>query len=434
MLSNYNSLLEKIDNIKEALDRCVKKLDEIKPDEREKYENPQYRMWSGNIRNIEEFTNRLEEWLEKPRVAEAKRYLSDLKEWAELQKEVSLEEIEKDWRFLSKNVDEIKYIHKQIKNISYESIKKKTANWVLNRIFEKDIEKAKIWATNANKFCSDLKQLEDKEVEYNLAEEVKKDAIDELLKITSFDKDRTNEITRYNNLIDKANEVIKSLPEEITEEAVTETYKIKGKNENEEVEKCLNIINKIIEEIKTKLINVEWVIEFTDSRDYSEIWKGKQNAMKKKDLEAISKALDEVIQKASSWKESKRKEIDNVLSKIERMAKSIENEKLKREFEELNKQARSIDWDKPDVRILFKIIFQADTLREELRKELVQKLQNKDAISIIEEPEIVNDLGKSKGLDFNRFFEALRIVLKRGLIEIKVVGRKNNGERGGQVP
>ena len=421
MLSNYNSLLEKIDKIKEVLDRCAKKLDEIKPEEMEKYENPQYRMWSGNIRDIEEFTNRLEEWLEKPHVAEAKRYLSDLKEWAELQKEVSLEEIEKDWRFLSNNVDEIKYIHKQIQDISYESIKKKTANWVLNRIAEKDIEKARIWTTNANKFSNDLKQLEDKEVEYNLAEEVKKDAVDELLKITSFDKDRTNEITQYNNLIDKASKIIKSVPKEITKEAVTETYKVKRKNKNEEVEKCLNTISKIIEEIKTKLINVEWIIEFTDSGGYSEIWKEKQNAIKEKDLESISKALDGVIQKANSWKESKRKEIDNMLSKIERMAKSIEKEELKNEFKELDKQARSIDWDKPDVRILFGIISQTHTLRNKLRKELIQKLQNEDAISIIEEPEIVNNLGKSKGWDFNRFFEALKIVLINGLIEIKIV-------------
>jgi len=420
MSSNYNVLLEKIDEIKKGLDRCAKKLDEIKPEEKEKYENPQYRMWSGDIKDIEEFTGRLEEWLEEPYVAEAKRYLSDLKEWAELQKEVSLEKIEKDWRFLSNNVDEIKYIHKQIQDISYESIKKKTAEWVLNRIIEKDIEKAKIWATNANKFSNDLIQLEDKKVEYNLAEEVKKDAVDELLKVTSFDKDKTNEITRYNSLIDRADEIIKSMPKEITENAVTETYK-KRKNENEEVEKCLDTISKIIEEIKTKLINVEWVIEFTDSGDYSEIWKEKQNAMKEKDLEAISKALDEVIQKANNWKESKRKEIDNVLSKIERMAKSIENEKLKKEFEEVNKQAKSIDWNKPDVRILFKIISQADTLRKELRKELIQKLQNEDAISIIEEPETVNDLGKSNGLDFDRFFEALKIVLINGLIEIKVV-------------
>ena len=423
MSSNYNDLLAKIDEIKERLDLCAKKLDEIKPEEMEKYENPQYRVWSGNIRDIEEFINRLEEWLEKPRVAEAKRYLSDLKEWAELQKEVSLEEIEKDWRFLSNNVDEIKHIHKQVQDISYESIKKKTANWVLNRIVEKDIEKARIWATNANKFSNDLKQLEDKEVKYNLAREVKKNAIDELLKITSFEKDKTNEITRYNSLINKADEIIGSLPEEITEEAVTETYKTKRK-ENEEVGKCLSTISEIIEEIKTKLINVEWVIEFTDSGDYSEIWKEKQNAIKEKDLEAISKALNEVIQKANSWKESKRKETDNTLSKIERMAKRIEKEELKRGFEELSEQAKSIDWDKPDVRILFKIISQADTLRKELRKELSQKLQNKDAISIIEEPEIINDLGKSKGWDFDKFFEALKIVLINGLIEIKVVEEK----------
>ncbi len=431
MLSNYSNLLREIEGMKEKLEQCAKKLDEIKPEEMEKYENPQYRMWSGDIKNIEEFVNRLEEWLEEPRAAEAKKYLLDLKEWAE-NKEVSLEEIEKDWKFLSNSVDDIKDIHKQIQSISYASIKKKTANWVLNRIAEKDIEKARIWAINASKFSNDLKKLEGKEVKYDLAEKVKRDAISELLsKVTSFDEDKSKEIAQYNKLVDRADEIVETMPKEITEEVVAKTYRIKRE---EGIEKSLDTISEIIETIKTNLINIEWVIEFTNFKnfeDYSEIWKEKQNAMKKGDLEAISKALSGVIRKANSWKESKIKEINNALSKIERMVQSVEKNELKQAFEKLNKQARSIDWDKPDVHIIFEIITQANSLAKKIRDELVEELQNKDAISILEEPEIVKDLGKSKGWDFDRFFEALRIVLMKGLIEIGEirVGGKEYGER-----
>lgn len=422
MSSNYTELREKTVEIKEKLNACAKMFEEIKPEEKGKYENPQYRMWSGEIKDLEGFTTRLEEWLTQPLVAEAKRYLSDLEKWSGSQEEISLEKIEKDWKFLSDNVEEIKDIHKQIGDIGYESIKKKTSTWVLSRIIEKDIERAKNWATNANKFTNALKQIKDKKVGSNLAEEVKKDTVDELLKVTSFDKDNEDKIIRCQELIDRDEDMIKNKPKEINEKAVLKTYCTKKKDL--EIEENLSAISEIIEEIKDHLINLEWVEEFINFKDYNMVWKEKQNAIKRNDLENISKALEDAVKKANNWKDSKKKEINSALSRAERMAKNVKKEEFKKKFTSLKEQTRVINWDKPDVESLHKIVSQIATLRKQLREELIEKLQNEDAILIIEEPEIIENLGQRRSWDFDRFFKALEVVLRNGIIEVRMVEEK----------
>ena len=106
------------------------------------------------------------------------------------------------------------------------------------------------------------------------------------------------------------------------------------------------------------------------------------------------------------------------------MAKNVEREDLKKQYVPLRGQARGINWDKPDVESLHKIVSQIDTLRRQLREELTKKLQNEDAISIIEEPEIIEDLGQKNGWDFDRFFKALEVVLRNGIIEVRIVEEK----------
>lgn len=422
MSSNYTELCEKTDGIKDRLNRCAKMLERIESEETEKYENPQYRMWSGDLRDLEGFTARLEEWLNQPPLAEAKRYLSDLKKWSESRKKISTKGIEKDWKFLSDNVEEIKDIHKQIGDIWHESIKNKISTWVLDRIKEKDIKTAKSWASNANRFTNALKQLEDKKVECNLAEEVKRDAVDELLKVTSFDKDNENKIIRYQKLITKTENMTKNKPEEIGEKAAMKTYGAQKKDM--EIEENLSTISKIIEEIKNHLINLEWVGEIVRFKEYSRVWKEKHSAIKKNDLETISKALEDAIQKANKWKDSKRKGINKELSRAERMATNVEKGDFEKKFTSLRERAEAINWDKPDVESLCKIASQIDTLRKQLRKKLTKKLQNEDAISIIEEPEIIENLGQKKGWNFDRFLRALEVVLRNGIIEIRMVEEK----------
>lgn len=419
MLSSYADVNKKTEEIKKKLDMCAGTLEGIEPGEKRKYENPQYRLWSGEIKDLEGFTVRLEEWLSHPLVAEAKRYLSDLRKWSESPGKISLEEIGKDWRFLSDNVEEVKEIHKQAGDIKYESIKRKTSTWVLDRIIEKDTERAKNWAINANKFANSLRQIEDKKRESKLAEEAKKDAVKELLKISSFDKDNKETIEEYQELMNRAENIVRNKPAEVEEKTILKTYGI-GKG----AESSLSTVGGEIEKIRTSLIELEWIKEFTDLRDCNKLWTEKETAMKKNDLESIAEALESARQKASEWRKARKREIDGALLRIERMSKSVEKDELKKGVTSLEEKIRSINWNKPDLELLSEVLSQMDGLGKQLRKELIIKLQNEDAISMIEEPEIIEDLGKKKGWDFEKFIRALEVVLRSGLIEIRAMGEK----------
>lgn len=420
MLSNYTDLDEKTREIKKKLDTCAEMLGGIEPGEKRKYENPQYRLWSSNIKDLEEFTVRLEEWLSHPLVAEAKRYLSDLRKWSETSEKVSLEETERDWRFLSDNVEEIKEIHKQIGDIGYESIVKKTSTWVLVRIIAKDIEPAKNWATNANRFANRLRQIEDKKRESKLADEVKKDTVKELLKkISSFDKDNKEAIEEYQELIDKAENIVKNKPAEIEEKAILKTYGA-GKG----VESSLPTIGVEIERIRTFLINLEWLKESTSFKDFNKLWTEKQTAIKKNALESIAEALESIRQRANQLNQNYKRLIMTDLARIERMSKSSQEDNLKREVISLKEREQGIDWTKPNLSLVSEVASQIAKLREQFQKELRRRLQNEDAILMIEEPEIIQDLGKKKGWDFERFIRALEVILRSGLIEISAVEEK----------
>lgn len=419
MSSSYAELKEKIEGVKGKLEVCFNGLEEIEPAEKEKYPNPQLRLWTEDVKDLEEFTANLEEWLSQPPVSEAKRYLSDLKKWSESPEKISLEEVEKDWRFLSDSVEEIKEIHRQIEDIEYEAIKKKISTWVLTRITEKDIERAEKWATNANKFANGLKELENKAAESKLAQEVKKDAVKELLKVNSFDKDNKEAINKCQQLIDKSENVVKNKPVEIEEKAILKTYKT-GK----EIEESLSTISVEVGKIRDLLIVLEWIKEFANLKAYNKLRSEKQTAIKKNDLAGIAEALKSTQQRANEWRGARKREIDGALIRIERMSKSAEKDDLKKEVTSLEGKIGSINWNKPDLELLSEVLSQMDGLRKQLRGELITKLQSEDAISMIEEPEIIEDLGRKKGWDFERFIKALEVILRNGLIEIKAVEEK----------
>ncbi len=414
MSSNYVERYKKISEINTRLNQCVQMLEMIKPDEKTKYSNPQYRMWSGNIEDLENFVNRLEEWINEPLVAEAKRYLSELKKW--VKDDVLLDDIEKEWRFLSENVNEIKEIYNLIKEIEYDVIRSKVSSWVLERIIEKDIERAKNQSKKANNFSNYLKQFESKEVKSDLAKEVKREAVNNLLK-TEDSHYEQSEIDDYVRLVDEAERIAENKPEEIDEEVIIKTYK----QRTNRIEDKLDFLGSTIDKIKDKLIELEWVEKFSNFEDYEEIYEEKQKAFRKDTLEKLSKALDGVIEKANEWKQSKKEEINNAFLRAERMIKNVGKKGLKERLKALNEKIDNINWDKPNVSVLHEVISELKALKSEARGELVRKLQNEDAILIIEEPSIVRDLGKGKGWDIDRFLAAFEVLLRNGLIMIKEI-------------
>lgn len=418
MSTNYDNIREKTKDIKEKLEIYSVKLDELKPEDKENYPNPQLRLWSGDIRNLEEFAVGLEEWLSEPKVAEAKRYLSDLRRWPKAPTKASLEELEKDWRFLSENLREIEQIHKQLECIEYEGIKKGVCDWILKRIIEKDIEHAIRWATNVNKFATSVKSLEGENVESKLAHKVRRDSVKELLSVSSFDKDNVELVDGCRELIEKSDNLAKNKPSEIEEKAVLNTYR-KGS----EIELNLSAVSEYLENIRKLMVNLEWVREFADFRNYGVLWVKKQNAWKKDDLASICHVLEAAEKTANDWKDARKREIDSTFAKIRRMSRSIDSTSLVEEVSLIEEKRNDINWNRPSLESLSEVLSKMDSLNSGLRGELIKKLKSEDAISILEEPDIIEDLGEQKGWDFGRFIRALEVVLRNGIIEIKAEER-----------
>lgn len=106
------------------------------------------------------------------------------------------------------------------------------------------------------------------------------------------------------------------------------------------------------------------------------------------------------------------------------MSKSVEKENITKSITALEQKKQSIDWNKPNLETLSEIMSEIGELKKQLREELITRLQNEDAISIIEEPEIIEDLDRKKNWEFERFIKALEVVLRNGLIEIRAVEEK----------
>jgi bacterioferritin (cytochrome b1) len=419
MSPSYADLKGKIEQVKTQLETCANRIEKIEPTARGEYPNPHLRSWSGDVRQLEEFAAVLEEWLSHPLVAEAKRYLLDLKKWSGVLEKISLEEVEKDWRFLSDNVGEMKEIHGFIGEIGYEAIKKIVSSWVLSRVIEKDVEKARKWATNANNFAISVKQLGNKPVESKLAHMVISDAVKELLKTSSFDTDNKEAIKKYVELVDRSENMVKNRPVEIKEEAILRTYKM-----IKEIGKGVSTVVTELGIIKRLLVDLEWVEEFPDFQTYEKLWTNKHTALKKNDLESIDKALRTTQLLANDWKEALKKQIDGASAKIRRMSKSVDNDNLKKEVASFEEKKQGINWDKPNLKSLSEVLSQVDSVRERLRRQLINRLKSEDATLIIEEREMIEDLGENKGWDFERFIKALEVVLRNGLIVIRAAEEK----------
>jgi len=415
MSETYAELKDGINDVKETLLAKASILEEIPLKDRVRYPNPQLRMWSGAIRDLTQFATGLDEWLSEPQVAEARRLLLELVKWAEADK-LPMDDVYRDWRFLSDNVSTIERIHRDTGTIQYNSIKKKVASWVLNRISEKDLDSASNWASNARQFGEKVKGFESTLVDSKLADEVRKDSMKELLKVTSYDKNNEELVEGYRRLIEQADEIIRNRPQEIGEKAILNTYRT-----SDEIEGGLDKISEDLGNIRRLLVDLEWVIDFRGFDDFKNLWSKKKAAYRVNNLESIYKELNSLLVSANSWKGNIRRHIESSVAKVRRMSRSLPESDAEKDITTIEARMNSVNWDKPDLESILEGTSKIDDLLERLRVKLVERLRNEDAIRIIEDPETINNMGEKMGWDFDRFIKALEVVLRYGLIEIRAV-------------
>ena len=415
MSETYAELKGKIDGVKETLLEKARHLEAITPEDRVKYPNPQLRIWSGDIRNLSSFATGLDEWLSAPQVAEARRLLSELIKWAEEADKLPTDDVYRDWRFLSDNVSTIERIHGDTGTIPYDGIRKKVASWVLNRIIEKDLDYASRWAGNARQFVEKVKDLQEStSVGSKLADKVRKDSTKELLKVTSYDKDNEELVEEYRRLIEQADDLIRNRPQEIGEKAILNTYEV-----SDEIERSLDKVSEDLGKIRRLLVDLEWVVDFRGFDDFKNLWSKKKAAYRAKDLESIHEELNSLLVSTNTWKGNVKRRIESSVAKVRRMSRSLPEGDIKSDINAIEARINSITWNKPDLKLLLEVSGKTDELLRQLRAKLVEKLRNEDAILIIEDPEIIDNMGEKLGWDFDRFIKALEVVLRYGLIEIR---------------
>jgi hypothetical protein len=176
--------------------------------------------------------------------------------------------------------------------------------------------------------------------------------------------------------------------------------------------------------VRKLLVNLEWIIKNSNLTNYSELWANKQSAFKAKNLDNIIQILDGLEKKSAGWKTSQKDEIGTILAKLNRMSKSLRQDELSIEIQSIETKIRSIDWNKPDVVLVQTIFENAKIILEKMRAEILGRLKNQDAMSIVENPEIITDMGEALQWPFDRFIKALGLALQEGLIEIEAVEKK----------
>lgn len=414
MSTDYQDIGEKTRSIRGRLERFSATLSALGSQERDKYPNPHLRIWSGDIRDLEGFAFGLEEWLNEPKVAEAKRYLADIRNWSKASTKASPDDIGKEWRFLSENLEAIGQIHGKLQSIEYQTFRRGVCTWVLQRIAEKDIERALRWATNANGFATGVKGLEAHSAESGLARQVRKAAVRRLLSMGSFDGDNLESVDECRELLEKADDITRNKPPEVEEKAMLSTYR-----KSDTIEAGLSTINDSLGSIRRLLVDLEWVEGPADLTGYGSLWSSKRNALKKGDLASTSRALEVAVSRATEWKETRRSEIDSTLAKLKRMAGSTDIGDNAEAILRIENKVDSISWEKPNLALLSEVLSEMNNLNSYLREQLVTTLQSEDAIAIVEEPETIADLGERKGWEFERFIRALEIVLRNGIVEIE---------------
>lgn len=414
MSNNYTELKDKIDNVRNTLQEKVTHLGQITPQDRATYPNPQLRMWSGDIRALSDFATGLDEWLREPQVAEARRLLLELARWAEGADRLQSDDVYRDWRFLSDSVSTIAVIHQDTGTIPYDGIRQRVASWVINRIIEKDLESASRWASNARQFGRKVADLESTKVASRLADEVKKDSVRALLEVTSYDKSNDELVEEYVRLMTEADELVTNRPQEIGEKAILNTYRI-----DDEIEGSLNTVSQLLGSIRKLLVDLEWVIDFRGFDDFKPLWSRKKAACRANDLARICDQMKSLAGAAGVWKSNVKRRMEDAVAKARRMSRSLSEGDSRNATAAVEQDVNSIDWTKPDLKSLLAISGAIDELLKGLRSKLVEKIQNEDAIFLVEDPEVIADVGDKMGWDLDRFMKALEVVLRYGLVEIR---------------
>lgn len=372
-----------------------------------------YILWSGSVTQLGDFASKVKEWLDLPYVTISKSKLTQIFYYLTDTSNIDLTEIMKDDLFLSANCNAIEELSEILSGINFKTIKSVASAYVLERVIEKDLNKANKWANNAKHYSDALNKLCKIKIVSIAGEKMLKILCDELVKLDSFSE--IGDLSDWKEKIIDIDKSIANLPDEITEEQVINFLE---KSKDSEKIKLLEKIVDYITKVRSYLSNVIWVKnENVHNKDYASLRTEFRRIVSLDNLYSVLIELGSFEKKVQEYTNSVEGKTKARLQMVDNVTKALNDESKIREFHELRGNLplpESIF--KDPVNFESKIKELTSLLRNSV-EELTKKINNSDAVKIIKSPKKAIET-----IEPERLSEALSILIKEGIVSITAEG------------
>lgn len=409
METKINSLLEELEGLKDQLlknkERINLRINEGKTADK----NASYLIWSGSLEDLLLFGNRVKEWLDRPYVTEAKRNLTAIIQMTNDNLEQEIKEILKDDRFLSANHVTFADLRDNISRIHDATIRTGVSKYVVNRIREKDLDKAYSWANNAMNYSNSLDSLK----ETKLSTEGGMRALDllcsELSKVTSFHEEK--DLSGWAKKLTEVDQVIKNRPNEITEQQIM-NYLVTTKPSD--ISEMFDSLMSIIEEARTLLSKVAWINdERVKDEDYAALRKEFTGIAKSDSAWAALQKLNNLDSKVSSFITNTQEKTKSLQQVVGNLIKAIKDETISNKFTALKNEIPMPESIYGSFYDFENTISKIRSLQAECQKKLRERLKDPNAIALLQSP-----TESIKKMNYEEISKAILVLINEGILEI----------------
>ena len=310
---NYQTEVQKLDNLASKLSDSREKL---------KQESTKLRghppLWSGEIQDLENFTTELREWLDKPKLKEARDII---REFQEISDDTRKFQFDENNSYPISILDILTKGKEILGNLGNDDIRKEAARVILNQVSQRNEEELEVEIKKIREFGDEFNEkITNFDTERNtFIEEVKNECIKNLLKSlkTGFN---SNEIKNVH--IEKAKKSRKLLKEIDPNTFLSEYEK------NKDIDGIWNISNEIRKKLDSTNINTVSIPEDTKREIFNELLgytNSKDEALNETNLTKIKGKLDDLFEKLKSWGNKVNRFIDDDIKQLDSWLTAIKN-------------------------------------------------------------------------------------------------------------
>jgi len=399
-MNNYQNEVQKLHDLSSELNNLKEKLEQEPTSELGGHPP----LWSGEIQDLGSFTNELREWLDEPKLKEAKDIIKKFQLICEDKRNFPFDDNKSYFISILDILTQGKDI---LSNIDNDNIKQEASRAILDRIFQQtEEEELKIEIDKIREFWDGFNDkignFDTKDNDF--IEEVKNDGIENLIKSlkTGFNGDEINDVYLKMEKAKKLREVLK----EIDSRALLSEYKKK-----KDIDGIWDISNEIRKKLDITNVDVVGIPE--DRKIFVELvncMNSRNNALQESDLIGIKKKLDNIFGDLKIWGEKVNRFMDMDITQLDTWFIAIGNYKnnskriqeitfkiteLKRKFASL----RFDDVKDSRTKELYDVFEEYYKLRRDV-EDIFKDLLSDDAIAILNNLSNLEKLRREKGDTF----------------------------------